>query len=78
MKYVPALADVAPGDVVVTSGLDRVFPKGLMVGRVRTVGRPSNLFKDVLVTPSAGFERLEEVLVLKTTRPDTSLEQVVK
>ena len=38
MKYVPVLADVVVGDVVVTSGLDRIYPKGLVVGRVRSVG----------------------------------------
>ena len=36
-KYVPVLADVVVGDVVVTSGLDRIYPQGLMVGRVRSV-----------------------------------------
>jgi rod shape-determining protein MreC len=66
MKYVPQLADVVVGDVVVTSGLDQIFPKGLMVGRVRTVKTSSTgLFKDIVVSPSAHFERLEEVLVLQ-------------
>jgi rod shape-determining protein MreC len=44
MKYVPVLADVVPGDVVVTSGLDQIYPKGLVVGRVRSVGKGSGLF----------------------------------
>lgn len=64
MRYVPARADVQVGDVVVTSGLDRVFPKGLAVGRVRAVGAGSGLFKDVRVEPSARFDTLEEVLVV--------------
>jgi cell shape-determining protein MreC len=51
--------------VVVTSGLDRIYPKGLVIGRVRFVGDVTGLFRDVRVEPSARFSRLEEVLVLK-------------
>jgi rod shape-determining protein MreC len=69
MKFVPVLADVAVGDVVVTSGLDRMFPKGLMVGRVQSVKTTGGLFKDILVAPSAHFEKLEELMVVRT-RPD--------
>ncbi len=63
MKYVPVLADVVVGDVVVTSGLDQIYPKGLVVGRVRSVGKGSGLFKEVAVQPSANFEKIEEVMV---------------
>lgn len=66
MKYVSAIADVVEGDVVVTSGLDGIFPKGLTVGRVRSVGPPRGLFREVLVTPSAHFDRVDLVLVVKT------------
>lgn len=64
MRYVALRADVQVGDVVVTSGLDRIFPKGLAVGRVRAVGAGTGLFKDVRVEPSARFATLEEVLVI--------------
>lgn len=64
MKYIPALADVAVGDAVVTSGLDQIFPKGLMVGHVSRVQTGTALLKEVWVAPSARFDRLEEVLVL--------------
>jgi rod shape-determining protein MreC len=70
MKYVSTLADVVPGDVVVTSGLDRLFPKGLVVGRVRSVLPGSGLFKEIVVAPSAQFDRLEEVLVVRWSSPD--------
>jgi rod shape-determining protein MreC len=73
LKYVPDRADVAVGDLVVTSGLDRVYPKGLVVGRVRFVGKGSGLFRDIRVEPSARFESLEEVLVVRRTEtpPET-------
>jgi rod shape-determining protein MreC len=64
MKYVPEAADVVVGDVVVTSGQDRIYRKGLVVGRVHFVS-PGSLFKEVLVEPSARFEKLEEVLVVR-------------
>jgi rod shape-determining protein MreC len=65
LKYVPERADVVVGDIVLTSGLDRIYPKGLVIGRVRVVGEMTGLFRDVRVEPSARFERLEEVLVLR-------------
>ena len=72
MRYVPDRAEVVPGDVVVTSGLDRIYPKGLVVGRVSYVGPGSGLLKEIRVEPSARFDRLEEVLVV--LRPDEALE----
>jgi rod shape-determining protein MreC len=72
MKYVSALADVTVGDVAVTSGLDRIYPKGLVVGRVRNVGPSSGLFREIIVTPSARFDRMEEVLVVRAPRSETA------
>lgn len=77
LKYVPTLADVVTGDVVVTSGLDRMFPKGLMVGRVRSVSAGGGLFKEILVTPSARFERLEEVMVVRVRPEDLVIDDEV-
>jgi len=68
LKYVPDRSDVVVGDVVVTSGLDGIYPKGLVVGRVRFVGAASGLFRDIRVEPSARFDRLEEVLVVRRVR----------
>lgn len=78
MKYVPSLADVVVGDVVVTSGLDRLYPAGLVVGRVRSVTRSTGLFKEILVTPSAQFNTVEEVMVVRTPLPDDNVTQGVR
>jgi rod shape-determining protein MreC len=78
MKYVPMLADVVEGDLVITSGLDRIYPAGLVVGRVRQVRLGSGLFKEILVAPSARFDRLEEVLVVRTPLPDISAPETVQ
>ena len=63
MKYVPSLAAVTPGEVVVTSGLDQLFEKGLVVGTVLRVSEPVGLFKDVWVRPSASPAFAEQVFV---------------
>jgi rod shape-determining protein MreC len=78
MRYVPLAADVVVGDVVVTSGQDQMFPKGLLVGHVSSVSRSTGLFKDVIVTPSAGFERLEQVMVVRMTGTDRTYDKVVR
>jgi len=78
LKYVPSLADVVVGDVVVTSGLDHLYPAGLVVGRVRSAARGTGLFKEILVTPSAQFNTLEEVMVVRTPLPDDTTTQGVR
>jgi rod shape-determining protein MreC len=55
---------VEPGDRVLTSGGDRVFPKGLPVGTVMSVGPGQDLFLNIRVKPAAPISRLEEVLVV--------------
>ncbi len=65
MHYVVKNGDVVVGDLVITSGMGRVYPKGLPVGRVIGVADdPWEMFKDVKVEPLVDFSKLEEVLVL--------------
>jgi rod shape-determining protein MreC len=64
-KYVVRKADVQVGDTVISSGLDRLFPKGLRMGSVQAVARSqSGIFQEVRVRPFVDFARLEEVLVM--------------
>ncbi len=61
VSWVPATSDVVVGDVVLTSGLGGVFPKGLRIGTVRRVGLDSTrLYRTVEVAPAATMSRLEE------------------
>jgi rod shape-determining protein MreC len=65
MKYVERSQDVHPGDVIVTSGLDGVFPRGLLVGTIKSVsGEGPGLFLNVMITPAVDFRGLEQVLVV--------------
>ncbi len=64
VQYVMADERVVPGEDVVTSGGDRIFPKGLPVGKVVDVVPGMDLFLSIRVQPSAQLDRLEDVLVV--------------
>jgi rod shape-determining protein MreC len=68
MKYIPNDDNVNPGERVVTSGMDRIFPRDLPVGTIAEI-KPGNPFKQLRVRPAASLERLEEVFVLLTMKP---------
>jgi len=71
-------AGVAPGDLVITSGLGNLFPKGLPIGRVaRIEDKGSALFHFAVLAPVVDFARVEEVLLLteQTTHDVASLFQ---
>jgi rod shape-determining protein MreC len=69
MDFVSNLADVVVGDVVVTSGVDGIYPKGLVIGEVVDVERGQGLYKVIHVTPSVDFSSIEEVLVVLDPPP---------
>ena len=64
MDLVSNLADVKPGDVVVASGVDGIYPKGFVIGRVETSERGTGLYRNITVRPVVDFSSLEEVLVV--------------
>ena len=68
MKYVPNEDDVAAGQRVVTSGMDRIFPRDLPVGTIFDI-KAGSTFKQIRVKPAANLERLQEVFVLLTLKP---------
>jgi rod shape-determining protein MreC len=55
---------VPPGELALTSGGDRIFPKGLPIGRVSKVSPGSDFFLNIRVKPSANLSKLEEVLIV--------------
>ena len=70
LKYLHRSEDVKPGDLVLASGLDGVFPKGILIGIVLSAEtRDPELFQRVIVKPSVDFRTLEEVMVL-CEKPD--------
>jgi rod shape-determining protein MreC len=69
MKYISNEDNsVNPGDRIVTSGMDRIFPRDLPVGTIADI-KAGSTFKQIRVRPAANLERLEEVFVLLTMKP---------
>ena len=68
MKYVANDDVVSVGERVVTSGMDKIFPRDLPIGTITEI-KPGNPFKSIRIRPSADLERLEEVIVLLTLQP---------
>ena len=65
LKYVLRTDDIVPGDILISSGLGGIFPKGVAVGTVSKVNRrPFGITQDVEVKPSVDFTKIEEVLVV--------------
>ena len=64
LQYIMSDEKVVPGEEVVTSGGDRIFPKGLPVGKVVSSEPGKDLFLNIRVIPSARLDQLEEVLVV--------------
>ncbi|HYM47913.1 MAG TPA: rod shape-determining protein MreC, partial [Burkholderiaceae bacterium] len=65
LRFMAANADVVNGDVAITSGLDGVYPSGLMVATVARVERAAkDQFARIVMTPLAGVESNRHLLVL--------------
>ena len=70
LQYVPQGAPVEEGEVLVTSGLEEIFPKGLPVARVTGIGRSgASLFQLIHAEPMFAPMRLEEVALLFKAQP---------
>jgi rod shape-determining protein MreC len=68
LRFLPLVAQVKPGDVVVTSGQDGVFPEGLPVGRVTRVLKESDLYISAEVAAFQNQSMLREVVFLLKSR----------
>ena len=64
-EFVVREADVRRGDVIISSGLDGVYPRGLRIGQVEEVEDPGGrLLQTAILKPSVDFGRLEQVFVM--------------
>lgn len=69
MEYVSNLADVSPGDLVMTSGLDGIYPRGFVLGRVERAERGSGLYRLIAIRPRVDFSSLDTVLLVTGPQP---------
>jgi rod shape-determining protein MreC len=64
LLYVPGYSDVAIGDLVVTSGLDGLFPKGFGLGNIEEIKSEPDASRTMRLNPALDYRALEEVLIL--------------
>lgn len=65
MKYVSRTEPIVLNDLVITSGLGNIYPKGIKVGKVARIERESfGIVQNVEIAPTVEFSKLEEVVVL--------------
>jgi rod shape-determining protein MreC len=69
MELVSTLADVKAGDNVVASGVDGIYPKGYLIGRIGRADHGTGLYWTITIRPGVDFSSLEEVLVVLTPPP---------
>ena len=69
MEYVSEAFDLAVGDVVVTSGIDGIFPKGFVIGTIDAIEKGGGAYRRISVRPAVDFSSLEEVLVAVSSTP---------
>jgi len=68
LQYLNRNADIKYGDVVVTSGMGGIFPKGILIGEVSSVTKKRyGVFQEALVQPRVDLSRLEEVFIITKT-----------
>lgn len=72
MEYVSNLADIAVGDLVMTSGLDGIYPRGFVIGRIEKAERGSGLYRLIAIRPSVDFSSLDTVLLVTGPQPPAS------
>lgn len=71
---IPSLADVQPGDQILTAGIDGIYPKGIPVGTVVRADKGPELFKNIRVKPSVDFGSIEEVIIIHTRKVPSAVQ----
>jgi rod shape-determining protein MreC len=69
LAYVSEASDVVIGDVVITSGIDGIYPKGFVIGRVESLQKNGPAYTNIVIAPAVDFRTLEQVLVVMTPTP---------
>jgi rod shape-determining protein MreC len=67
MNYISNTLPVRVGEVVLSSGLDGIFPKGILIGTVVVSERGNDIFREIKVKPATDLVRLEEVVILSNS-----------
>jgi rod shape-determining protein MreC len=74
MTFIPQNETITPGDVIVTSGLEPLIPRGLTIGTIEAVEKEAyQPFQKAVLTPLASLNKLRVVSVLLTSSTSTEI-----
>lgn len=66
IDFIPKNENPEIGERVITSGMDNLYPKGILIGKIESVDTSDNqIFKKIIIAPAVDFSKLEEVLIIK-------------
>lgn len=68
LKYIPLEEEVLVGDRVLTSGLDGIFPEGILIGFVKSANKKDGMFQSIEIIPAQSINKTEEVAILKNLK----------
>ncbi|RPJ81415.1 MAG: rod shape-determining protein MreC [Acidobacteria bacterium] len=63
-NYIPSYEKAEVGQTIYTSGTDRIYPKGIPIGRIISSAKGNKIHREIRVKPNVDFLRLEEVLIV--------------
>jgi rod shape-determining protein MreC len=75
LENVSEASDVQTGDTVVTSGIEGIYPKGFVIGKIESIEKNGPAYKRITVRPSVDFSSVEEVLIVVTPTPARELSE---
>ena len=66
MDFIPKDENPEIGENIITSGMDKIYPKGILIGKIENIDLSQNqLFQKITILPSVNFDKLEEVFIVK-------------
>jgi rod shape-determining protein MreC len=67
MDRIPPEADIVVGDIVETSGIGGIYPRGILIGKIIEIRKSDDAInKYAIIQPAVDFRRLDEVIILKS------------
>ena len=66
MDFIPRSEELEIGERIITSGMDKIYPKGILIGKIEKIDLSQNqLFQRVTISPAVDFSKLEEVFIIR-------------
>lgn len=66
MDFIPKTEELTIGDRIVTSGMDNVYPKGILIGKIDNIDSSENqIFQKINISLAADFSKLEQVIIIR-------------